>query len=260
MITELVEAAPGTAPALRAAHISKNFGHVAALDDVDVEAHDGEILAIVGDNGAGKSTLVKIITGVYRPDHGSMSVYGDEVSMQTPAEARSAGIGSVQQDLALVEVLDVATNMFLGQIPRHGWFADRRRMDREARSALDELGVTIQSVRTPIGLLSGGQRQIIAIARALRTGANIVVLDEPTAALGVRETLRAKEIICGLRERNRAVIVVSHDLQLVFDIADRVQVMRLGRVAGTRPIAGTDREEVVAMITGAITDSPESAA
>jgi ABC-type sugar transport system ATPase subunit len=129
-------------------------------------------------------------------------------------------------------------------------------MELESKRALDELGIAIQSVRTPIGLLSGGQRQIVAIARALRTGANIVLLDEPTAALGVRETQRAKEIICGLRDKDRAVIVVSHDLELVFDIADRVQVMRLGRVAGTRRIAATDREEIVAMITGAVADPP----
>jgi ABC-type sugar transport system ATPase subunit len=258
LIPEATHAALGSRPALRATHISKNFGHVAALNDVALAANDGEILAIVGDNGAGKSTLVKIITGIYRPDEGSISVYGAEVNMQTPADARKAGIGSVHQDLALVECLDVATNMFLGQIPRHGWFADRRRMERESRQALDELGIAIQSVRTPIGLLSGGQRQIVAIARALRTGANIVLLDEPTAALGVRETGRAKEIISGLRDNDRAVIIVSHDLELVFEIADRVQVMRLGRVAGTRTIAETNREEVVAMITGALSDPQPS--
>jgi ABC-type sugar transport system ATPase subunit len=239
-------------PALRLHGITKSFGHVTALDGVDLEAFSGEILAVVGDNGAGKSSLIRAISGIYRPDAGEIFVSGAEMHFQTPSDARAAGIATVYQDLALVEVLDVATNMFLGQIPRRGPFADRKRMDRESREFLDELNVTVSSVRSEVGMLSGGQRQIIAIARAIRTGGNIVLLDEPTAALGVRETAQAAEMILGLKKRGNAVIVVSHDMGLVFELADRIQVMRLGRVAGVRRKADTSRDEVIGLITGSV--------
>lgn len=231
--------------------ISKSFGQVQALTDVDLMVSPGEILAVVGDNGAGKSTLIKTISGVYRPDAGTMMVNGQSRQFRSPADARLAGIATVFQDLALVEVLDVATNMYIGQLPRRGWFVDRARMERDTRSFLNELKVTVKSVRTPIGMLSGGQRQIVAIARAMRTGANVILLDEPTAALGVRETAHAANLIRSLRERGCAVICISHDMGFVFDVADRVQVMRLGRVAGVRTISETDRNEVISLITGA---------
>jgi ABC-type sugar transport system ATPase subunit len=249
-------AAPApTGPALRVSQLSKSFGHVAALRDVTLAADEGEIVALVGDNGAGKSTLLKIVTGIHRPDNGTVEVHGTKLAFRNPADARAAGIGSVHQDLAVVECLDVATNMFLGQVPRHWWFVDRRRMERESRSALDELGISLASVRTPIGMLSGGQRQIVSIARALRSGATIVVLDEPTAALGIRETARAKQVIRDLGDSGHAVVLVSHDLELVFDVADRVEVLRLGRNAGSRRVATTTREEVVGLITGATSDA-----
>jgi ABC-type sugar transport system ATPase subunit len=149
----------------------------------------------------------------------------------------------------------VATNMFLGQIPRRGPFADRKRMERESREFLDELNVTVSSVRTQIGMLSGGQRQIVAIARAMRTGGQIALLDEPTAALGVRETAQAAQMISTLKNRGLAVIIVSHDMGLVFELADRIQVMRLGRVAGVRKRSETTREEIIGLITGSITDN-----
>jgi len=244
-------AADRRAPALELRQITKRFGRVTALEGVDLVANPGEILAIVGDNGAGKSTLIKTISGVYRPDGGEILVNGAPVSLSNPADARAAGVATVFQDLALVECLDVSTNMFLGQLPRKGWFVDRKKMDEESRRFLDELKVTVADVHTQIGMLSGGQRQIISIARAVRAGAHTVLLDEPTAALGVRETQHAAEIIQTLRDAGNAVICVSHDMEFVFKIADRVQVMRLGKVAGTRTVSETSRDEVIALITGA---------
>jgi ABC-type sugar transport system ATPase subunit len=242
------------APALEVRDVSKTFGHVRALSDASLVAHDNEIMAIVGDNGAGKSTLMKVVTGVLRPDSGTISVSGKPKTFRSPADARAVGIFAVFQDLALVECLDVATNMFLGQFPRRRGFVDRAAMERESRRVLDDLGATVGSVRTPIGMLSGGQRQMVAMARAIRSGARVLLLDEPTAALGVRETAQATEIIGGLREAGCAVVLISHDLELVFAISDRLQVMRLGRVAGVRETADTTRQEVVGLITGAISE------
>ena len=238
--------------------ISKRFGHVTALDGVDLSAYAGQVLAVVGDNGAGKSTLIKIISGVHRPDAGEIAVSGNPHAFPEPAASRRAGIATVFQDLALVEVLDVSTNMFLGQFPRRGWFVNRKAMDAQARAFLDELKITVSSVRTEIGMLSGGQRQIVAIARAMRTGAHTILLDEPTAALGVRETARATELIRELRERGKTIVCVSHDMNFVFELADRVQVLRLGRVAGVREVASTTKDEVIAMITGSLADERSS--
>jgi ABC-type sugar transport system ATPase subunit len=165
-------------------------------------------------------------------------------------------VATVFQDLALVEVLDVATNMFLGQFPRRGWFVDRKAMDSQSRAFLEEHKVTVASVKAEMGMLSGGQRQIVAIARAMRTGAGIVLLDEPTAALGVRETAHATNLIRDLRGRGTTVICVSHDMNFVFDVADRVQVMRLGRVAGVRDVAATTKDEIIGLITGSLSDQP----
>lgn len=232
--------------------IKKTFGHVAALKGVDLSAYAGEILAVVGDNGAGKSSLIRTISGVYRPDEGVIVVDGEPHTFANPAAARSAGVATVFQDLALIEVLDVATNMFIGQFPRRGPFVRRRAMEREARAFLTELGVSVASVRTEIGMLSGGQRQIVAIARAMRSGGHVVLLDEPTAALGVRETAQAADMIRALRDRGNAVIIVSHDMSLVFELADRIQVMRLGEVAGVRRREATTRDEIIGLITGAI--------
>lgn len=238
-------------PALKLTGISKSFGHVTALEGVNLSAYGGEILAIVGDNGAGKSTLIKVISGVYQPDEGQIEVKEQPVLLATPASARSAGIATVFQDLALVECLDVSTNMFIGQFPKKGWFVDRKRMDLESRKFLDDLKVTVSDVHTQIGMLSGGQRQIVSIARAVRIGADVVLLDEPTAALGVRETRHAADIISSLRDAGNAVILVSHDMEFVFSYADRIQIMRLGKVAGVLKRTETTREEVIALITGA---------
>jgi ABC-type sugar transport system ATPase subunit len=237
-------------PALSLTGINKNFGQIAALKEVDLEVSRGEILALVGDNGAGKSTLVKVMSGLHRPDTGQVTVNGRDVSFKTPLSARTAGVATVYQDLAMVEVLDVATNMYIGQVPMKGLFVDRKRMVRETEEFFRELKVTVASVKTPIGMLSGGQRQIVAIARALHLGADVVLLDEPTAALGVRETAHAGEMIKTLRDMGKAVILVSHDMEFVFDLADRIQVMRLGAVAGVRKVLDTSRDEIIGLITG----------
>jgi ABC-type sugar transport system ATPase subunit len=240
------------APALRLTGISKSFGHITALAGVGLEVRPGEVLALLGDNGAGKSTLVKVMSGLYQPDEGEIEVQGEARHFATPADARDAGVATVYQDLALVEVLDVAENMFLGQFPGRGPFVDRKRMVRETQEFLSSLNVTVADVHTPIGMLSGGQRQIIAIARAIRLGAATVLLDEPTAALGVRETAQAADMVRTLRDQGKAVVLITHDMELVFEIADRAQVLRLGRVAGVRDVATTSREEIVGLITGAV--------
>ncbi len=233
--------------------VSKNFGHIAALTEVDLVAGRGEVLAIVGDNGAGKSTLMKILIGLHAPTTGSISVAGRTQEFHSPSDAADAGIAAVTQDLALVECLDVATNMFIGHVPRRWGIVQRRAMLKETRTFLDGVQATVADVRMPIGMLSGGQRQMVAIARALRTGSPVVLMDEPTAALGVRETAQVAGLIKHLKAQNKAVIIVSHDMSLVFDIADRVQVLRLGRSVGVLRTADTARAEVIGLITGATT-------
>lgn len=237
-------------PVLELRSASKAFGHVVALDGASLLAHRGEILALVGDNGAGKSTLVKLLSGVHTMDSGELLIEGRAVTIKNPKDAQSQGISAVFQDLALVEVLDVAANMFLGRPRTRGPFVDRRRMIDEAADLLQALRIRLPSVRVPVGALSGGQRQGVAIARAVLQQGRIIVMDEPTAALGVRETRQVEEIISGLSQSGRAVLVVSHDLELVFRIADRIQVMRLGRVQGIRSREATTREEIVGLITG----------
>jgi ABC-type sugar transport system ATPase subunit len=231
--------------------ISKNFGHIAALSDVSLDVRLGEVIAIVGDNGAGKSTLMGVMLGLHKPSAGEILIEGSAVEFQNPVDASRSGIAAVTQDLALIECLDVATNMFIGQTPRKWGLVDRKRMRREAAGFLRSVKATVSDVTVPVGLLSGGQRQMVAIARAMRTGAPMILMDEPTAALGVRETAQVAEQIAHLRQQGKAVVVVSHDLHLVFDIADRVQVMRLGRSAGVYGIGDVTRDDLVGLITGA---------
>ncbi|MGW3654883.1 ATP-binding cassette domain-containing protein [Streptomyces sp. NPDC005151] len=243
-----------TAPALRLRGVRKYFGSVSALENVRLDAYAGEVHAIVGDNGAGKSTTIKIVTGIHRPDEGEVVVNGEEFGhVRSAADAKDHGIAVVYQDLALVECLDIAHNLALGNLPRKlGVVLDRRRMEREAAQVLKDLKVRVGNVRTPVGLLSGGQRQVVAIARAVRMDKPIILLDEPTAALGVQETAHVGEIIAELRASGKAVVIVSHDLDFVFSHADRVTVLRLGRTVGTRRVAEVPREEVIGMITGAV--------
>ncbi len=241
-----------TAPLLSLRAISKAYGHIQALVDVDFELLRGEIVALVGDNGAGKSTLVKTLAGIHQPDAGEYLIEGRRVSFGEPRDAYRHGVATVFQDLALVEALDVARNMCLGREPaRLGW-VNRRKMVAEAESVFQSLGIKVPSMRTTVALLSGGQRQGVAIARAVLRGGSAVVMDEPTAALGVRETAQVLEIIRRLKAQGRGVVIVSHNLDLVFDVSDRIQVLRLGRTAGARVTAETSHEEVVGLITGGL--------
>lgn len=242
-----------SAPVLDVRGLTKSFGSVVALHDVTLSAYAGEMHAIVGDNGAGKSTAVKIITGIHTADDGEMRLMGVPLVHKGIASHLSEqGIAVVYQDLALVECLDIATNLSLGQLPTRLGILDRRRMRREAAEVLTNLKVRVTDVTTPIGLLSGGQRQIIAIARAVRQKRPLVLLDEPTAALGVQETAHVGEIIDELKFNGEAIVCISHDLDFVFRHADRITVLRLGRTVGTRLVHETSRSEIVGMITGAI--------
>jgi len=237
-----------TAPLLRADRIGKLFGHVRALRDVSFDLRAGEVLAILGDNGAGKSTLIKILSGVYDATEGQLSVRGEPVRFGKPAEATARGIATVYQDLALVDTRDVAANLFLGREFHRGPFIDRRRIYREAEKVLAGLTISLPSVRVPVYLLSGGQRQAVAIARVLVGGADVVIMDEPTAALGVQESDRVLQLVRDLRDSGKAVILISHNLQQVWQTADRIMVMHLGRVAGIRHRANSTVEEVVKLI------------
>lgn len=251
-----------SAPILEIRNGWKSFGHVTALRDVSLAARPGEVLALLGDNGAGKSTMVKVLAGVHTLDAGSYRIEGRPVGQGGVSEMRKLGISAVFQDLAVVETLDIAANMFLGQpITRAGIFVDRRAMMTKAAQTLQDLKVRIPSVRVPVGELSGGQRQGVAIARAVLQDNPIVLMDEPTAALGVRETKQVGETIEHLRQVGKAVILVSHDMEFVFEYADRLQVLRLGEIRAVRSVAQTDRREVVALITGAApADTPEELA
>jgi D-xylose transport system ATP-binding protein len=236
---------------------SKSFGPVQALSDVDFEVDGGEVVALVGDNGAGKSTLIKAIDGVQPPDSGQAYFEGRSVKISDPNAAAKLGIATVFQDLALCDNLDVVANLYLGQevvgdgdIPLP--VLNETEMEQHSRELLDELSVTtLGSVRTEVGSLSGGQRQSVAIARSLLGQPKVVLLDEPTAALGVAQTAQVLALVKRLRERGLGVVVISHNLEDVFKVADRIVVLRLGRRVATFEREKTTEEEVVAAITGA---------
>jgi D-xylose transport system ATP-binding protein len=248
-VTVLASAAGTVVLSLRG--ISKRFGAVQALADVDLAVSAGEVLALVGDNGAGKSTLVKVIAGVGPADSGSIELAGRQVDIGSPHDAQARGIATVYQDLALCDNLDVVGNLFLGdEVTRHG-LLDEPTMERRSWALLRELSAKIPSVRIPVASLSGGQRQTVAISRSLLGNPRLVLLDEPTAALGVAQTAQVLNLIERLRERGLAVVMVSHNMADVFAVADRVSVLRLGRNAGDFRVADTTNEEVVAAITGA---------
>lgn len=238
-------------PVVDARHLSKSYGHVRALRDVSIRAYAGEVLAVVGDNGAGKSTLVKVLSGTVVADEGEILIGGHARSFTGPKDARAAGISTVFQDLALVEALEIASNLFLAREPHWGPFVRRRALYREAEARLAQISIAVPSVKTPVGLLSGGQRQGVAVARAVLQGGQIIIMDEPTAALGVQETEKVEQIIQNLRSQGTAVILVSHDLELVFRNADRIHVQRLGACAGVQLTSEATRQSVVSMITGA---------
>lgn len=236
--------------------VSKKFGPVQALDRVDFAVGVGEVVGLVGDNGAGKSTLVKTIAGIHAPDAGSIRFGGEKVSIARPQDATGLGIATVYQDLALCDNLDVVANIFLGQEVVTGGPArttrqlDEAKMEHRAGDLLSSLAVTIPSMRTEVGTLSGGQRQQVAVARSLLGEPKVVLLDEPTAALGVPQTKQVLALIGRLRERGMGVVVISHNLANVFEIADRIVVLRLGRTAGDFQAEATTEEHVVAAITG----------
>ncbi|KAA6213337.1 sugar ABC transporter ATP-binding protein [Streptomyces albofaciens JCM 4342] len=239
------------APVLALRGISKRFGAVQALTDVELEIHPGEVVALVGDNGAGKSTLVKAIAGVGPADDGVIEWEGRPVTVDRPHTAQELGIATVYQDLALCDNLDVVGNLFLGREIVRAGVLDEVEMERRSRELLATLAIRIPSVRIPIASLSGGQRQTVAIARSLLGEPKVVILDEPTAALGVEQTAQVLDLVERLRERGLGVILISHNMADVKAVADRVAVLRLGRNNGTFEVRGTTQEEIISAITGA---------
>jgi D-xylose transport system ATP-binding protein len=244
-------------PLLALRGVSKRFGAVQALDNVDFEVSASEVVGLVGDNGAGKSTLVKIVAGIYSPDEGEFFFEGQPVSIKGANAATALGIATVYQDLALCDNLDVVANLFLGREKIAAGPAaltrqlDETDMEHSSEQLLSNLAVTIPSLRSEVGTLSGGQRQQVAVARSLLGDAKVVLLDEPTAALGVAQTAQVLALIARLRERGLGVVVISHNLSDVFQVTDRIFVLRLGRRAASFATASANTEDVLAAITGA---------
>jgi fructose transport system ATP-binding protein len=249
--------AAAQSPILEARAIAKTFGRVTALSDAVFSAYSGEVAAIVGDNGAGKSTLIKILSGALTPDRGELVLDGTPVRFSSPQDARDHGIETVYQDLALAPALDVASNLFLGRearlpgfLGRLG-FLDDRLMRERARREIDDLHVGLSSVQQPVFTLSGGQRQAIAVARATAWGKRIVIMDEPTAALGVRESAMVLNLIKRIKSSGIAVIMISHSMPEVFEVADRITILRLGRTVRQMRRDESSMTDVVAFMTGA---------
>ena len=246
-------------PILQAKNLVKTFGRVVGLDGVSLELYPGEVLAIIGDNGAGKSTLIKCLTGAEVPDQGEILLDGKPVAFKRPQDARLAGIETVYQNLAVSPALDVASNLFLGREERKKGILgsvfriiDTAGMRKKARDGLTELGIsTLQDVTVPVENLSGGQRQAVAVARAAAFGSKVVVLDEPTAALGVRESNQVLQLVRNLRDRGIPVILISHNMPHVFEVADRIHIQRLGKRAATITPTSHTMTEAVAIMTGA---------
>ncbi|CDX35041.1 ABC transporter [Mesorhizobium sp. ORS 3359] len=246
-------------PVLTARGLTKRYGRVTALNNCDFDLYPGEILAVIGDNGAGKSTLIKAISGAVIPDEGTIELDGKQVLFRSPIEAREAGIETVYQNLALSPALSIADNMFLGREirkpgPLGSWFRmlDRPAMEKRARDKLTELGLmTIQNISQAVETLSGGQRQGVAVARAAAFGSKVVIMDEPTAALGVKESRRVLELILDVKKRGLPIVLISHNMPHVFEVADRIHIHRLGRrlcVVDPKQISMSD---AVALMTGA---------
>ncbi len=239
-------------PVLELENVHKAFAGIVAVENFSLELYAGEIVALVGDNGAGKSTLLKMISGVHRPSSGTIRLNGGDVNFTDASIARSRGIEVVYQDLALADQQPVYMNMFLGREAVRGplRLLDRRKMMRETQALVDELDVRIPSARALIRDLSGGQRQGVAIARATHWAKKLILLDEPTAALGVAETAKVEKIVTALKERDIAILIISHSLDQVFRLSDRICVLRRGVQIGVRETAKTDKNEIVSMITG----------
>jgi ABC-type sugar transport system ATPase subunit len=230
--------------------ISKSFGAVQALRDVNFNVMPGKVTALVGDNGAGKSTLIKTISGIWQPSEGAMFWKGKPANVRTPRDADALGIATVYQDLALCDNLDIVQNMYLGHEELRFRLLDENKMEITARQVLTDLSVTtVQSIRQPVGSLSGGQRQAVAVARAVMRDAQLVVMDEPTAALGVSQTAQVLDLIRRLASRSIAVLVISHNLTDVFAVADRIAVLRLGHLVSSGPVEDYDTQSTVELIT-----------
>lgn len=244
-------------PLIEARGVTRRFGRVEALRGADFQAYAGEVSAIVGDNGAGKSTFIKILSGALQPDGGTLLLDGRQVHLTSPHHAREMGIETVYQDLALAPSLDVASNLFLGrEIHKPGFlgllgFLDDRAMGKRAQEEMLNLQIGLNSIRQPVQTLSGGQRQAIAVARATAWGKRVVIMDEPTAALGVRESHMVMRLIVRLKEAGIAVIIISHSMPEVFEVADRITILRLGRTVRQVRRSETTMTDVVAFMTGA---------
>jgi ABC-type sugar transport system ATPase subunit len=254
-------------PVLEARHIVRHFGAVVALADASLALYPREVLGLVGDNGAGKSTLLKILSGVLHASGGEIFIDGRQVHLRRAQDAMDAGIETVYQDLALVDTMTAYQNVYLGReelapnpLAKFFNLVDDRKMRDEARRVLDSLQVKIPSINVSVKGMSGGQRQCLAIARALLWGRRIVILDEPTAALGVRESEQVLDVIRDLRRHDVSVIIVSHNMQQLMSVADRITVMRLGRTIATRIVKETAVSEIVGLITGAIVADPQQEA
>ncbi len=260
--TPLVHDVPADA-LLRVDGASLSFGQVRALKGVSMHARRGEVTAVVGDNGAGKSTLIRCVSGIHRPDAGSITFDGEEVSFRNPEQAREAGIETVHQNLALVEDLTVWQNLFLNReiVRRFGpvGLLDRRAMRKQAQEMVSTLAVNVPAVGARVRRLSGGQRQAVSICRAAGFTSKLIIMDEPTAALGVQETARVEELILRLKSEGHAIILISHNFAQVLKLSDAVWVMRAGRCVAGRRTADTNGDEIVALITGARAgDSPDA--
>lgn len=254
MTTNVTTARPGSdagsEPLLRMRGIEKSFGAVQALRGVDLEVMSAQVTALVGDNGAGKSVLVKTIAGIHEPDVGHIEWQGRRVRIRSPRESAALGIEVVYQDLALCDNLDVVQNMFLGRERLRGGLLAEDDMERAAAQTLSDLRVTtLQSVRLPVASLSGGQRQSVAVAKAVMWNSKLVILDEPTAALGVAQTRQVLALVKRLGEQGIAVIMISHNLNDVFQVADRIAVLRLGQLVGAGPVSEFDVQAVVELMT-----------
>ena len=241
-------------PILQTKGIYKSFGHVQALENVDIDLFSSEVVALIGDNGAGKSTLIKIISGIYKKDSGEVFYKGEKVEINVPKDAvEKAGISTVYQDLALVEVQDVGVNIYLNIEPTFfGFFINYKKLYRKAEKLIKDLKIDLPSVKVNVSELSGGQRQGVAIARALARGREIFILDEPTAALGVEQQKNINNLILKLKEDKKTVLLISHNLEHVFEVADRLIILRRGEKVGERVKKSTNKEEIVGLITGAI--------
>ncbi|MBE7555196.1 MAG: sugar ABC transporter ATP-binding protein [Anaerolineales bacterium] len=242
-------------PLLKTTDLRKHFGGLVAVDNVSLEVYSGEVVGLVGDNGAGKSTLIKMISGVYHPDGGKIFLEGQEVHFGTPMEARRQGIETIYQDLALCENLDATVNIFLGREPMRRQLGllnvvDRKHMLAESETVLSQLDIHIPNLQRPMRQMSGGQRQAVAIARAVYWNARLMIMDEPTAALAVSEQRKVYELVHTLREQNVPVIIISHNLQDVFAVSDRIVIMRRGRKVGERMTKETTSDEIVSLMIG----------